>query len=77
VITCPILENIQFGTLEFVFDGLFEEIPVGTRALYSCMEGFQLSGPAGRECADVNGEGVWTGEEPSCIRKLSFKSYYS
>jgi len=65
VITCPGLDDIPSGSLNLVP----EDLPsaVGTVASYTCVEGFQLTGPETRQCTAVNGEGVWTGEDPSCI----------
>jgi len=42
---------------------------VGTTALYSCEEGFYITGQSELVCGDDNGEVDWSGELPEC-RKL-------
>jgi len=42
---------------------------VGTTALYSCEEGFYITGQSELVCGEKNGEVDWSGELPEC-RKL-------
>ena len=47
---------------------------LGTNATYTCEAGFHLKGNGVRVCMDDDGMdaiGVWSDQEPSCVRKLS------
>ena len=53
---------------------------LGTNATHTCEAGFYLEGNQVRVCMDDDGIdtiGVWSGREPSCVRKLSAKVYNS
>jgi len=41
---------------------------VGTTALYSCEEGFYITGQSEIVCDDDNGVVDWSGELPECIK---------
>lgn len=60
-ITCPDLENQPNGSVYVTGD------TPGSRANYQCDAGFILVGPTSRQCQP---NGTWTGETPSCSRKL-------
>ncbi len=45
---------------------------LGSNATYTCEAGFYLEGNEVRTCVDDDGKdaiGVWSGQEPSCVRK--------
>ncbi len=49
---------------------------LGTNATYTCEAGFFLEGDEVRTCMDDDGMdaiGVWSGQEPICVRKLCAK----
>ena len=66
-ITCPSLSAPRNGWLKFS-NGL----NVGSKASYTCQSGFILQGDATRVCGS---NGVWSGRDPTCKRKLNFISY--
>lgn len=41
---------------------------VGSEAVYSCNEGYDLNGPEIRSCSS---DGTWSDTEPTCVGKLS------
>ena len=56
-------------------DGI-PDYDLGTEATYTCEAGFYLEGNEVRVCMDDDGMdaiGVWSGQEPSCVCKLSPK----
>ena len=59
-IVCPDLEDPTYGSVD---DG--DNHP-GTRAVYSCNDGFELVGDRKRLC---DYDGTWDGEAPTCERK--------
>ncbi len=66
-IVCPPLLVIINGMICYSPDDL------GTEATYTCEAGFYLEGNEVRVCMDDDGMdtiGVWSGQEPSCVRKL-------
>ena len=62
-ITCPDLEDPQYGTVETT------DNRVGDVANYECNFGFRLVGSSQLTCL-VSGE--WSDEVPTCERKLTF-----
>ena len=71
-IECPPLPAITNGTISCSLD-VTPDYDLGTEATYTCEAGFYLEGNEVRVCMDDNGMdaiGVWSGQEPSCVRKL-------
>ena len=60
-VRCDRLRNIGNGRVAL------SDTAVGSTATYSCLQGFTLEGRAARTCQD---SGQWTGEAPTCERKL-------
>ena len=60
-IMCPPLPDIDNGVVEW------SGLSPGGVATYTCDPGFILVGDATRICRD---NGTWSGEEPTCDRKL-------
>ena len=58
-ILCPDLEDPVYGSVD---DG--DNRP-GTKAVYTCNDGFRLDGEPKRLCQD---DGTWDGEAPTCER---------
>ena len=45
-------------------------LDIGVVAQYSCEPGYSLMGPSNRTCMDddqADTDGVWSGEDPTCI----------
>ena len=64
-----ILIGINCGLLPDIANGKVAIAPdtrLGSTATYSCNAGFNLVGPATRQC---QASGQWSGQEPSCERK--------
>ena len=73
VIECPPLPTITNGTISYSLD-VTPDHDLGTEATYTCEVGFYLEGNEARVCMDDDGMdaiGVWSGQEPSCVRKFS------
>ena len=71
--TCSDLTNLANGTISYSPD-VTPDYDLGTEATYTCEAGFYLEGNEVRVCMDDDGMdviGVWSGQEPSCVRKLS------
>ena len=68
-ITCPSLTAPKNGGIRFS-NGL----NVGSKASYTCQSGFILQGGVTRVCGS---NGVWSGRDPICKRKLIFRIYES
>lgn len=60
-ITCQSLSEPQNGGVQFT------SLVKGSIASYSCSDGFKLIGEVNRQCLVT---GQWSGEEPTCYRKL-------
>ena len=78
-IECPPLLAITNGTISYSPD-VTPDYDLGTNATYTCEAGFYLEGNEVRVCMDDDGMdaiGVWSGQEPSCVRKLSCKGIFS
>ena len=61
-VTCPQLSDIDNGTVT-IESNRFER-----EAIYSCVLGFMIEGSETRVCG---ADGIWSGSEPSCVRKSS------
>ena len=79
-IECPPLDPITNGVITYAPDTT-SNYDLGTVATYDCNAGFVLDlsqgGSMTRTCfddLDNDAEGVFSGQEPRCIRKLS--AYY-
>ena len=59
-VMCPTLSPPTNGSVDFEAQG------VGSKARYSCIEGFVLEGPQSRSCQT---NGAWSGREPTCERE--------
>ena len=71
---CPPLPAITNGMISYSPD-VTPDYDLGTEAsyMYTCEAGFYLEGNEVRVCIDDDGMdaiGVWSGREPSCVRKL-------
>ena len=62
-VTCPELNDIDNGTV-MIKRNTFEG-----EAIYSCVLGFMIEGSETRVCG---ADGMWSGSEPSCVRKSSY-----
>ena len=69
-IVCPNLTIPENGQVVQPPDGNFP----GTVANYSCDAGYRVSGNVNRECVSTGQEAVWTGEAPTCQRKILTKN---
>ena len=71
-IVCPPLPAIINGIISYSPD-VTPDYDLGTEATYTCEAGFYLEGNEVRVCMDDDGYtiGVWSDQEPSCVRKLS------
>ena len=67
---CPNLTIPENGQVVQLLDG---NVP-GTFANYSCDAGYRVSGNVSRECVSTGLEAVWTGEAPTCQRKILTKN---
>ena len=78
---CPPLPTFTNGMISYSPD-FTPNFDLGTDATYTCDAGFFLDVTAAsqiRRCIDDNGMdaiGVWSGQEPSCIRKLSTIKFF-
>ncbi len=73
VIECPPLLTITNGMISYSPDDI-PDYDLGTEATYTCEAGFYLEGNEVRVCMDDDGMdiiGAWSGQEPTCVRKLS------
>ena len=78
-IECPPLPTITNVTISYSPD-VTSDYDLGTEATYTCEAGFYLEGNEVRVCMDDDGMdtiGVWSGQEASCVRKLSCKGIFS
>ena len=79
-IECLLLPTFTNGMISYSPD-ISPNFDLGTDATYTCDAGFFLDVTAAsqvRTCIDDNGMdaiGVWSGQEPSCIRKLSIMNF--
>ncbi len=76
---CPPLPAITNGMISYSPD-VTTDYDLGTNATYTCEAGFYLEGNEVQMCMDDDGMdaiGVWSGQEPSCVRKLSAYKPYS
>ncbi len=74
-IECPPPLTITNGMISYSPD-VTPDYDLGTEATYTCEAGFYLEGNEVRVCMDddvMDAIGVWSGQEPSCVRKLSAK----
>ena len=74
-IECSPLPTITNGMISYSPD-VTSDYDLGTEATYTCEAGFYLEGNEVRVCMDDDGIDtivVWSGQEPSCVRKLSVK----
>ena len=79
MITCPDIPDPENGDITFLADttslaDTTAPFDLLTQAMYSCYEGFVLSGGNDvRTCIDTlsgdNSDGVWNGIAPNCDRK--------
>ena len=72
-IECLPLPTITNGMISYSPD-VTPDYDLGTEATITCEAGFYLEGNEARVCMDDNGMdaiGVWSGQEPSCVRKFS------
>ncbi len=72
-IECPPLPAITNGVISYSPD-VTSDFDLGTNATYTCEAGLYLEDNEERTCMDDDGMdaiGVWVGQKPSCIRKLS------
>ena len=79
IIECSPLSTITNGTISYSPD-VTPDHDLGTKATYTCEAGFYLEGSEVRVCMDDEGMdtiGVWSGQEPNCICKLSCKGIFS
>ena len=67
MIMCPALPDIDNGMVSWT------GLSPGDVATYTCDSGFILVGDPTRMCRD---NGTWSGEEPTCERKLLLPLYY-
>ena len=73
VITCPALNSITNGSIEYLVAELkneTERFAIGVVAQYSCASGYSLIGSFNRTCIEddeIDIEGVWSGEDPTCL----------
>ena len=68
---CPPLPTITNGMISYSPD-VTPDYDLGTNATYTCEAGFYLEGNQVQMCVDADGMdaiGVWSGQEPSCVRK--------
>ena len=75
-IECPPLPTITNGMISY-FPDVTPDYDLGTNATYTCEAGNHLEGSKVRTCQDDDGMdaiGVWSGQELSCVRKLSAKN---
>ena len=63
IVRCGRLENPEFGSVRLT------GTTVGSKATYSCIDGYILEGLQFRFCQQ---DGEWSGEEPTCRRMSSF-----
>ncbi len=78
-IVCPSLLIITNGTIYYSPNVSTPYFDLGTNATYTCEAEFYLEGNEVQVCMDDDGMdtiGMWSGQEPSCVRKLSAKVYY-
>ena len=61
---CPVLEEIQCGTVE-----RSNGYEVGSIATYECNEPFEVNGCPTRVCLQ---DGTWSGEKPQCEGKCTY-----
>ena len=76
IIECSPLPTITNGTISYSPD-VTPDYDLGTKATYTCEAGFYLEGSEVRVCMDDDGMdtiGVWSGQQASCVRKLSVKA---
>ncbi len=72
-IECPPLLAIITGMISYSPD-ITPDNGLEIKATYTCEAGFYLEGNEVRVCMDDDGMdaiGVWSGQEPSCVCKLS------
>ena len=67
-IVCPPLPTITNGMISYSPD-VTPDYDLGTNATITCEAGFYLEGNEVRVCMDD--DGMWSGREPSCVRKSS------
>ena len=75
-VVCPSLPTIANGIIYYSHD-VTPDYYLGTEATYTCEAGFYLEGNEVRVCMDDDGMdaiGVWSDQEPSCVRKLSART---
>ena len=66
IVMCPELPDIDNGMVSWT------GLAPGDVATYTCDSGFILVGDATRICTNI---GTWSGEEPTCERKLLSSLY--
>ena len=77
MIVCPLLPAITNGTIYYYPDVSTLYVDLGTYAAYICEAGFNIINQV-RMCMEDDGLdaiGMWSGQEPSCVCKLSAKVY--
>ncbi len=76
IIECSPVPTITNGMISYSPDDI-PDYNLGTEATYTCEAGFYLEGSEVRVCMDDDGMdtiGVWSGQQASCVRKLSAKA---
>ena len=61
----PLEEDFENGKMEVT------GVTLGSQAVFECNAPYELVGSAQRQC--INGE--WTGQQPTCIRKITRVNY--
>ncbi len=67
IVTCSALISLTNGDIDYG-GGSPDNRPVDTVATYTCNPGYTLIGDSTRTCGS---DGVWSGSDPICQRKLN------
>ena len=70
-ITCPKLEAPERGSVQMGNTAPTATVVThGTKATFTCVDGYELQGAQSRVCTGSGPAGEWSNDQPTCQRKL-------